>query len=119
MRAAGARVFVYGTLMRGGANHGLLAGAAFLGTHRTARAYRLVGLGPYPGALAGGRTALSGEVYRVSPRALARLDRLEAVPREYVRRRVKTPWGPAWIYLLARAPRRGRALPGGAWRKAD
>jgi gamma-glutamylaminecyclotransferase len=114
MRAGGSLVFVYGTLMRGHVNHGLLAGAEFLGTHRTGRAFRLVSLGPYPGALAGGRTALSGEVYRVSPRTLARLDRLEAVPREYVRRRVDTPWGAAWIYLLTRA-RRGRALPDGVW----
>jgi len=112
---AGHRVFVYGTLKRGRANHPLLAGADFLGPHRTRRGYRLIRLGTYPGALPGGRTALSGEVYRVSPRTLARLDRLESVPREYRRARLSTPWGPAWIYLLRRSPRRGRPLPRGAW----
>lgn len=115
MRTPGHLVFVYGTLKRGHANHALMAGAEFRGAHRTGRAYRLVSLGPYPGALAGGRTALDGEVYRVSPRTLARLDRLEDVPREYVRRNVPTPWGPAWIYVLRRAPRRGRVLRRGVW----
>jgi gamma-glutamylaminecyclotransferase len=111
----GQRVFVYGTLKRGGSNHRLMARAAFLGTHRTEPAFRMLHLGTYPGALSGGGTALTGEVYRVGPRTLALLDRLEDVPREYVRVSIPTPWGPAWIYLLRHAPRRAREVRGGVW----
>lgn len=111
-----ARLFVYGTLMRGHPNHGLLRGAAFLGPHVTEPAYTMLHLGGYPGVRKGGRTAVAGEVYRVSAAALARLDRLEDCPRLFVRECIDTPHGAAWIYLLKDPPRRRRRVPDGVWR---
>jgi gamma-glutamylcyclotransferase (GGCT)/AIG2-like uncharacterized protein YtfP len=108
-------VFVYGTLLQGHPNHGHLRGAERLGTHVTEPAFTMLHLGAYPGVRPGGRTAVQGEVYRVSPAALARLDRLEDCPRLFVRTPIGTPWGAAWIYLLAKPPRRRRRIAGGVW----
>ena len=110
------RVFVYGTLLTGGRNHHYLQDARRLGPHRTDPRYTLVHLGAFPGVIPGGATAVSGEVYAVDTPILARLDQLEDYPRVYTRRRIPTPWGPAWIYLY-RHPRPGqRVIPDGVWR---
>jgi gamma-glutamylaminecyclotransferase len=72
-------VFVYGTLKRGGSNHGLLRGQRLLASARTRGGFRLFDLGGYPGlveAPAGGR-AVEGELWAVDARCLERLDRLE------------------------------------------
>lgn len=97
-------LFVYGTLRRGECNHRLLGAAPCLGQCRTAGRYTLFHLGRYPAAIAGGRTAIVGEVYTLNKALLARLDRLEDYPREYVRAGIVTPYGPAWIYLYRRLP---------------
>lgn len=76
-----------------------MRGAAFLGAYTTPPRYRLYDLGGYPGAIKGGIRPLDGEVYRLSRRMLIALDRFEEVPAEYVRERIRTPWGAAWIYL--------------------
>jgi len=109
-----ALVFVYGTLLKGHPNHGHLRAAEFLGPHVTAPDYTMLHLGGYPGVRPGGRTAIHGEVYRVSPATLARLDRLEDCPRLFVREPIATPWGAAYIYLLAK-PARRRRIPDGIW----
>jgi gamma-glutamylcyclotransferase (GGCT)/AIG2-like uncharacterized protein YtfP len=110
------RVFVYGTLRRGECNHHYLGGAVWLGRQRTAARYRLVKLRWYPAALAGGHTALHGEVYAVSRARLAQLDRLEDCPREYRRQRIATAYGPAWIYLYhAPLPAEARVIRNGDW----
>lgn len=109
---------MYGTLRRGEINHGLLRTARFLGRHRTAARYTLLDLGPYPAALAGGRTALSGELYALSHALLRRLDVLENYPREYTRVLIPTPSGKAWIYLYRRRPAVAVPLiPHGDWRR--
>ncbi|CAG0912004.1 unnamed protein product, partial [Cyprideis torosa] len=56
------RVFVYGTLRSGQANHYLLSTSVFLGEYRTLARYSMRDLGAYPGVVAG-RTAIVGEVY--------------------------------------------------------
>jgi gamma-glutamylcyclotransferase (GGCT)/AIG2-like uncharacterized protein YtfP len=110
------RVFVYGTLMRGEVNHGLLAGAALLGPHRTAPCFGLLRVGAYPGAVRGGRGAIRGEVYRIDSAGLRRLDHLEEYPKLYDRQLIPTPYGRAWIYLY-RGPRVDRpTIVGGDWR---
>ncbi|WP_295393346.1 gamma-glutamylcyclotransferase [uncultured Thiodictyon sp.] len=110
------QVFVYGTLLRGEVNHHLLAGAQFLGDHRTAPCFSLVLLGAYPGAVQTGMTALVGEVFALNTGGLRRLDRLEEYPKLYTRRQLPTPYGRAWVYLY-RGQRGDRArLPGGDWR---
>ena len=108
-------VFVYGTLRRDEANHHLLSDAEFCGKHLTRPSYRMLHLGTYPGVVAGGSTAIEGEVYRVDQKGLAHLDRLEAYPRLYTRKLIPTPWGRAWIYL-SRGVRANRArIPSGSW----
>lgn len=106
MKLAGSpcRLFVYGTLRRGECNHTLLGAAPFLGPCRTAGRYTLFNLGRYPAAMVGGRTAIVGEVYALNKALLARLDRLEDYPREYIRACIATPYGPAWIYLYRWPP---------------
>jgi len=109
-------VFVYGTLLAGESNHGWLEGASLLGEWTTLPLFRLVDLGPYPVLSPGGRTAVRGQVYRISRLMLQSLDVLEGCPSEYRRRLIDTPWGRAWVYLRARAPA-GRALHHGDWRR--
>ncbi len=45
----------------------------------------MVSLGAYPGIIAGGSTAIVGEVYEVDEATLAELDRLEGHPEFYRR----------------------------------
>jgi len=75
-------LFVYGTLMRGGVRHHLLAGQRFLSEARTCPRYALFDLGAYPGLVhseSEGR-AIHGELYAIDTRLLARLNRIEGAP---------------------------------------
>jgi len=72
-----ARVFVYGTLLSGEPNHRLLADAELVGAARTEPDFDLVSLGAFPAMIAGGATAIAGEVYEVDRPTLDALDRLE------------------------------------------
>jgi molybdenum cofactor guanylyltransferase len=76
-------IFVYGTLLAGESNHGLLAQAEFLGADRLHHA-DLYHLGEYPMMLPGKGT-VTGEVYRVTRDTLAHLDILEEHPQIYFR----------------------------------
>jgi gamma-glutamylaminecyclotransferase len=83
-------VFVYGTLKSDGRNHRLLAGSPQLAKARTITDYPLfISELPYLLDVPGIGTRVNGEVYSVSDRTLAFLDRLESHPRFY-RRRVTT-----------------------------
>jgi gamma-glutamylcyclotransferase (GGCT)/AIG2-like uncharacterized protein YtfP len=81
MSGEGKRVFVYGTLKRGGSNHHHLNGQKFLGEARTAPGFRLYDLGGFPGMIArrDDREGVFGEVWAVAADALARLDELEGL----------------------------------------
>lgn len=73
-------VFVYGTLKRGGVNHHWIDRQQFVGVARTLPLYRMYDLGGYPGmirARAGEGIVVEGEVWKVDPAGLARLDVLE------------------------------------------
>jgi gamma-glutamylcyclotransferase (GGCT)/AIG2-like uncharacterized protein YtfP len=76
-------IFVYGTLLQGESNHGLLAEAEFLGIDRLTNA-QLFDLGDYPMIVAGEGLVL-GEAYRISPAILQKLDILEEHPDYYQR----------------------------------
>lgn len=75
------RVFVYGTLKRGGDNHHYLAYQQFLGPARTPAGYTLYSLGDYPGMVrATADTAgVAGELWAVDAACLHQLDLLEGV----------------------------------------
>lgn len=78
-------VFVYGTLLKGEYNHHVLGWAQFVGTTKTPPKYDLFNLGSYPAMVAGGSTAVKGELYAVDDEILSRLDRLEGHPEYYER----------------------------------
>jgi gamma-glutamylaminecyclotransferase len=75
------RVFVYGTLKRGGDNHHYIAYQQFLGAARTMAGYTLYSLGGYPGMVrAPSDTAgVTGELWAVDASCLQQLDLLEGV----------------------------------------
>ena len=75
------RVFVYGTLKRGGDNHHYIAYQQFLGEARTAAGFMLYSLGDYPGMVrAPDDTAgVTGELWAVDDTCLQQLDLLEGV----------------------------------------
>jgi len=79
------KIFVYGSLRQGGGLHECLATSKYLNTVRTKPEYKLYSLGAFPGLVAGGTTAVVGEVYDVTPEVLARLDRVEGHPNFYCR----------------------------------
>ena len=113
-----ARVFVYGSLMRGGYYHGLLSRARFEGVAQTLARWRLIDLGPYPALVADGRTAVHGELYRVDSATLQKLDTLEGHPHEYLRQPiVLQDGGSAEAYVFP--TERAKGLPevaSGDWR---
>ena len=113
------RVFVYGTLLDGEPNHRLLVSAALVGEARTEPTFRLVSLGAFPAMVAGGRTAVAGEVYEVDAGTLAGLDRLEGHTNFYERRRIRLEDGAEVLaYLLDEEQARGwPAITSGDWRQ--
>lgn len=113
-----APVLVYGSLMRGFANHHWLRGARFLGEGVMA-GLALYDLGPFPMAVpSGDRVLLHGEVYAVDHGQLAQLDLLEGTPRLYERQRHPLlAGGDAWVYVGRHAQvRHSPRLPTGRWR---
>ena len=82
-------IFVYGSLKRGYALHSLLHNQLFLGNAVTEPLYRIFDLGNYPGLIScADGLAIQGEVYRVDPDALHRLDEAEGVADALYARRV-------------------------------
>jgi gamma-glutamylcyclotransferase (GGCT)/AIG2-like uncharacterized protein YtfP len=95
-------LFVYGTLMRGGRYHDLLANARFCGEACTPPCFELVALGEYP-ALVSGEKRVSGELFQVDDDTLAAIDELEGHPELYERRSILLEGGvEAHAYLLPR-----------------
>ena len=107
-------IFVYGTLKRGFANHGLMAGAAFMGEARTVAAYPMVVQGqsfspvmmPEPGV--GNR--IVGALWQVDTAKLVELDHLESthLPTGYFRQMIEVEAqagggvSTAWVYFKPR-----------------
>lgn len=118
------RIFVYGTLLHGEPNHGLLARARLVGPTWTAPLYRFVSLGGFPALLHGGKTSIAGEVYEVDEETLARLDRLEGHPRFYRRETIDLHdddgsgdvAGRVEAYVLQEEPRNADVIQHGKWR---
>lgn len=73
------RIFLYGTLKRGGCSHHMLAGQVFVGEAETQPRFRLVSLGWYPGLIEVKETGLGihGEVWEVDDACLAQLNAYE------------------------------------------
>lgn len=115
------RVFVYGTLKRGGSNHSFLAAQSFLGAVRTAPGYILYSLGDYPGMVRhpGDTAGVTGELWAVDDAGLKQLDLLEGVAEglyERVSLRLAPPFAdqPVETYLYLRSLE-GRTAIGAVW----
>jgi|13_taG_2_1085334.scaffolds.fasta_scaffold59985_2 gamma-glutamylcyclotransferase (GGCT)/AIG2-like uncharacterized protein YtfP len=84
------KLFVYGTLMKGEANHSLMNGATYIGKFKTEDKWGLINLGHFP-ALVPHTIAVEGELYEVDSEMLVRIDRLEGVDAGlYQRRTINT-----------------------------
>jgi gamma-glutamylcyclotransferase (GGCT)/AIG2-like uncharacterized protein YtfP len=118
-------LFVYGTLKRGGSNHGVLSDQSFVGEARTVPGFRLFDLGEYPGMIADQSSPISvtGEVWSVNDEALARLDAFEGVPEGLYRRvaiQLLEPVGAESVqtYLYNREIAGRVEIASGTWRDA-
>ena len=115
------RVFVYGTLKRGGDNHHYLAYQQFLGAAHTLPGYTLYSLGDYPGMVraADDTDGVTGELWAVDDACLRQLDLLEGVAEglyERVSVKLTPPFdGQAVETYLYRGSVTGRKALGPAW----
>lgn len=107
----GHRVFVYGSLKRGGSNHGYLAEADFRGEAEV-EGLRMWDTGRGFPACTPGEATVRGEVYVVDDATLLEVDALEGVPAFYERRRMDG----MWVYVWAGDPEPGwEPVPDGEW----
>jgi gamma-glutamylcyclotransferase (GGCT)/AIG2-like uncharacterized protein YtfP len=112
-------LFVYGTLMRDGCRHGLLAGQRCLGPARTQPCYDLLDLGAYPGLIRrepDGRS-IAGELYECPVARVAVLDEAEGAPTLFRLEPVgiEGAAGPVFAYLYQPAPAGVPRYPGQRW----
>lgn len=112
------RLFVYGLLLQGEREHGLLEGAQLLGEARTAPEHTLVDLNFYPVLLVGGQVEVLGELYSVSRELRFKLDVHHQCPALFRRVSVNLADGTrAETYVMDDDKVRGkRRLRGGSWR---
>lgn len=112
------RVFVYGTLRRGGGGEHRLANASFAGPANVPG--RLLAGPGYPVLVLDGDAPVQGEIWRCDAETLADLDAYEGVD-EGLFRRVRREIGgaPAWVYVAGacfeRTIDRLEAVTGGDW----
>ncbi len=111
-----ARIFVYGTLLRGASNHHRMEGAGFVGNAQTQPHFELYDLGWHP-AVVPGATAIVGEIFEIEPALLAALDAFEQHPTWFCRTPLELADGSAAeIYLyVAALPPGARRLGHGDW----
>ncbi|HEX2874435.1 MAG TPA: gamma-glutamylcyclotransferase family protein [Polyangiaceae bacterium] len=112
------RLFVYGLLLQGEREHGLLEGAQLLGEAQTVPEHTLVDLSFYPALLMGGNVAVLGELYSVSRELRFKLDVHHQCPALFRRASVNLADGTrAETYVMDDDKVRGkRRLRGGSWR---
>lgn len=113
------RLFVYGSLLSGEADHALLAGAEFLGPASTSAEYYLVELNGFPALVHGGKLGVTGECYRVDAALLRRLDVHKQHPVLFQRQQLRLSDGElAHTYMMTLEQVRGRRrLKSGDWRR--
>ena len=111
-------LFVYGTLMRGGVRHRLLAGQRFLGEARTLPGYALHDLGAYPGMVRrDGGVAVSGELYEIAVSRIPEVDAEEGAPTLFRLEPIAVEGcdGPVFAYVFQRSVEGALPCPGGRW----
>jgi gamma-glutamylcyclotransferase (GGCT)/AIG2-like uncharacterized protein YtfP len=113
------RLFVYGTLMRGEENGGLMEGAELVEEAWTIGAYTLHEAAGYPALRKGGSASVRGELYLVPEPLLAVLDAFEGAPLLFARRPVRLASSggvAAEAYFWAAAGAPSAVIPSGDWR---
>jgi gamma-glutamylaminecyclotransferase len=119
-------VFVYGSLLPGLHNNGMLRDATFLGYRKTSPNFEMFSLTQFPAVCGEGTTAISGALYHVNDATLRRLDQLEGHPHWYRRQLVDleasalTAPQRAWMYVMPREEPEVRGgwvspVPSGDW----
>jgi len=106
------RLFVYGSLKRGRANHHELQAAEFVGAARTAPRFALRVIHGYP-ALVPGSRAIAGELYRIPAGALPALDDFEGAA--YSRAEIELEGGERALAYLSGEPDAGVVFGGDEW----
>jgi gamma-glutamylcyclotransferase (GGCT)/AIG2-like uncharacterized protein YtfP len=113
------RLFVYGTLKRGGIRHGPLASQRYLGEARTAPRYALLDLGDFPGLVARGEggTAVEGELYELDRSLVSWLDAQEGAPEWFALEPVEVAGqeGVVWAYFYQGDAEGKPAISSGRW----
>jgi len=114
------KVFVYGSLLFGLGNHGLLRNSRLLGEDETKDlVYTMYDLGNFPGVVLEGKDRIYGEVYEVDDLVFHNLDTLEGYPNFYSRKEVDLVHnGTAWMYYLNNKDRykNYNTIPLGGWK---
>jgi gamma-glutamylaminecyclotransferase len=118
------RVFVYGSLLQGEVNHGVMTGARRIGPATTRSGIGLVQVGPYPSlvfepAERVARERVRGEIYEIDDAGLARLDEFEGHPDWFARIEITLDDGSA-VMAYAMSAEATAGLPlieGGTWRQ--
>jgi molybdenum cofactor cytidylyltransferase len=114
------RLFVYGTLMRGGARHHVLRGQRFLREALTLPKYLLFDLGAYPGLVVaeGEGQGIHGELYEVERGLVPALDATEGVPELYRLEPVEVEGeaAPVFAYIYRQSIDGVPRCAGGRWR---
>lgn len=116
------RVFVYGTLKRGGDNHSYIAYQQFLADAHTGPGFTLYSLGNYPGMIRAPQdtTGVTGELWAVDDACLKQLDLLEGVneglyERVPIKLAAPADGEPVETYLYLNSVT-GRKLLGSTWK---
>lgn len=113
------KVFVYGTLLTGENNNRLLSSSELLG-EATADGFDMYSLGGFPACVENeeSKIPVKGEVWKVDPDTMTRLDMLEGYPSFYDRKEIPTEFGTAWIYTMNRAANgRNALIKTGSWKE--
>jgi diketogulonate reductase-like aldo/keto reductase/gamma-glutamylcyclotransferase (GGCT)/AIG2-like uncharacterized protein YtfP len=118
-----ARIFVYGTLRRGGSNHGVVADLLRAIRPAVVHGFTLFDGPSFPGARPADGKRVEGELLVLAPGdvALRRLDALEGVlyERISVEARGESGTATAWMYVLAEHPGEGWVPCGERWSDED
>lgn len=115
-------LFVYGTLKKGGSNHGFMAEQRFLGEAHSDPGFSLIDLGDFPGLVPcdDDQAGVVGEVWSVDQACLTALDQLEGVD-EGLYRRAPIHLSPSFeqgvveTYFFAGSLLGRKRLAGGSW----
>jgi gamma-glutamylcyclotransferase (GGCT)/AIG2-like uncharacterized protein YtfP len=113
------RLFVYGTLMRGGCRHHVLTGQRWLGLARTEPRYLLYHFGEHPGIVRadGAGHTVHGELYEVARSLIPHLDAVEGAPSWFRLEEIALaePSSTALAYFYQGEPMGKPLCPGGRW----